>query len=441
MLKLIYKNLLARRGRYSWIFLELCLVAIISWTVLDQVIVNRVYSSIPLGYDIDRLAVFNLATYPDAFKDYEGLDKKEKGEKTMAEISRILDRVRSDSRVEAATMIGSQSFCSGNISMSSIPSEKEQEDGVYIVTHFWPGTDFFRTFGIKDAYDPSADSYKEIPMSGRELIVSKSIADYMFPGESGVGHFLEEKKKDSNPEKYSRIVGVVAEANYRPDMCRTPIVYKTRKPKDISVNSTKIVIRLKPGVDPGKFVEDYNSVVVSDLKSDNIYSHSLSTFKQLYDNRARDGRNQNFIGSSIAAFFFVNILLCMVGTFYLQTRKRAGETGVMRSFGATRGSILREMLGEGFVMVTLAWIFGCAIFWLYMHFVGVESSGDSFTAHVYQSETIRNMMPLWVDDKVTHFAGVSLIIYVIMLISVLLGIYIPARKISRINPVDALRYE
>ena len=26
MLKLIYKNLLARRGRYCWIFIELCLV-------------------------------------------------------------------------------------------------------------------------------------------------------------------------------------------------------------------------------------------------------------------------------------------------------------------------------------------------------------------------------------------------------------------------------
>ena len=67
---------------------------------------------------------------------------------------------------------------------------------------------------------------------------------------------------------------------------------------------------------------------------------------------ARDVNNDNFIAKSIALFFFVNILLCMIGTFYLRTRKRSEEAGVMRSFGASRGFIIREMLGEGFAMVT-----------------------------------------------------------------------------------------
>ena len=51
------------------------------------------------------------------------------------------------------------------------------------------------------------------------------------------------------------------------------------------------------------------------------------------------------------------------------------------------------------------------------------------------------MTPTWIDDFTIHFSVVSLIIYSIMLTCVLLGIYIPAGKIARINPVDALRDE
>ena len=64
MLKLIYKNLLARRGRYCWIFIELCLVALISWTVLDKVVVNTYKKTIPTGYDLDRLVSFQLSQKP-----------------------------------------------------------------------------------------------------------------------------------------------------------------------------------------------------------------------------------------------------------------------------------------------------------------------------------------------------------------------------------------
>lgn len=310
MLKLIFKNLLARRGRYCWIFIELCLVTIISWTVLDRVVVNTVYNSLPVGYDLDRLAVFSLGEYPDSSgNDEETIDKKEQKERAMQDINRILDRVRSDSRVESATIAGSLSFVSGSVTMSTIPSGKDEEDGVYFMVYFWPSTDFFKTFGIKDAYNTSSDHYEETAMSGRELIVSKSIAEYMFPGEKAIGHFLEEKDTTANPEKYSRIVGVVADANYRPDIGRSPLVYKTRKVKDISVGETDIVIRLKPGVDVRKFTEDYSPVLASDLKSDKIFSHSLTTFRQRYDQNARDQRNQSFINSSIAIFFFVNILL------------------------------------------------------------------------------------------------------------------------------------
>ena len=443
MLKLIYRNILARRGRYCWIFVELCLVALISWTVLDEVVIDTYKKVIPTGYDLDRLVTFRLAQKPDAGEnaETEELTADQRGEITLGHLNRILDRLRSDARVESATFINDLSPLSGSINVNSLPSGREDESGYYFIVQFWPGTDFFKTFSITDA--ATGKVYEETSMSGRDLIVSKSVADYLFPGEKAVGRFLEEYEKDHNPEKFSGIVGVVNDVIYRPDLAITPIVYNTRKIRDLGRNggitSISPVIRLKPGVDVNKFIEDFSPVVAKELRSGDIYAHSLQSYEMKDEKMSRDMNNHDFISMSIALFFFVNILLCMVGTFYLQTRKRSEETGVMRTFGASRGFIVREMLGEGFIITTLAWLIGCAVYWFYIKDEGLEQLAYSFGDA--PSSIMLQMTPTWINDFTTHFSIVSLIIYALMLLCVLLGIYIPARKISRINPVDALRDE
>lgn len=55
------KNLWARRRRNGWLLAELILVSIISWVILDPVIVVTHDRNIPLGYDADRLCLVSLA--------------------------------------------------------------------------------------------------------------------------------------------------------------------------------------------------------------------------------------------------------------------------------------------------------------------------------------------------------------------------------------------
>ena len=57
---LTLKSLWSRRKRNVWLFLELILVAILCWAVLDPVIVSIYDKSLPLGYDKDRLCLVTL---------------------------------------------------------------------------------------------------------------------------------------------------------------------------------------------------------------------------------------------------------------------------------------------------------------------------------------------------------------------------------------------
>ena len=67
----------------------------------------------------------------------------------------------------------------------------------------------------------------------------------------------------------------------------------------------------------------------------------------------------------MAAFFLVNLCLGVIGTFWLQTRTRREEVGVMLSFGATRSDIVRLLMGEGTVLTVVASLTG---FLLYLQY-------------------------------------------------------------------------
>ncbi|MDE5989702.1 MAG: FtsX-like permease family protein [Duncaniella sp.] len=446
MFKLIYRNLIAHRRRYLWIMLELCIAVFVSWDLLDKVIVNEYNRLSPLGYDIDRLVSFQFRELPPEAmpSDYEKRDI----DSQMADVMRIIGMIREDSRVEAATIASLYTFEKMGIWMNTIPNvttdsagkkSKTSVNAFYI--NFWRGTDFFKTFGLKDASGTGQADFAEQAMTKSQIIVSKSIAEFLFPKENAIGHSLFEKNGKEHKDGREMIVGVVNNAIYRSSCGRTPIVYKPQNNKDVErsggIDILNGVIRLKEGVDMNAFIRDMKPKIEQDYRFGEIYCESLAPYNDLRERMARDVNNDNFIAKSIALFFFINILLCMTGTFYLQTRQRSEESGVMRSFGASHGFIIREMLGEGFIMVTLAWLCGCGLYWLVIH--------DSGLADIrfmdYDITIVKQLIPLWYDDFWTHFTIVSLIIYAIMLIAVMLGIWFPARRISRIKPIDALRDE
>src|SRR5699024_11644783 len=134
---------------------------------------------------------------------------------------------------------------------------------------------------------------------------------------------------------------------------------------------------------------------------------------------------------AMAAFFLVNLCLGVIGTFWLQTRTRREEVGVMLSFGATRSDIVRLLMGEGTVLTVVASLTG---FLLYLQYALKEGLAKG-------QNWVESTESYWVSDFTSHYLLVSLVIFLILLVVVLVGIYIPARNISRIPPTEALRDE
>lgn len=140
----------------------------------------------------------------------------------------------------------------------------------------------------------------------------------------------------------------------------------------------------------------------------------------------------------------LQVLLGLIGAFTLaiggiglanimlvSVTQRTREIGVLKSIGATRRAILWQFLAEAMAIVTVGGLLGVLIGW-------------AVTAGI---QTLPLLGPLFKDDSgngdihlhISRFAVVTSTV-VLELIGLIAG-WLPALKASKLDPMDALRYE
>ncbi len=327
-------------------------------------------------------------------------------------------------------------------SSSQMPADIRYVDGkgdtIWVSVPKYPrtaNTGYFTTYGMKPvAGSPSAEELSEMSMGPNDIIVNESLARLMF---GDCSDYLGRQTVDSGDGNFYRIVGVVEDV--RP--WRSRGVWKVCWVDEAyaytgqSYETTGIVIRLREGVSPKKWVEDHRAETYQDLHSGNLNIKYLGTYDTVASNTwiENNATNEKSMKIGLLVFFLINLTLGVAGTFYLQIRSRSHDAGIMKSFGATRSNLFNVLAVEALIITFAGWAIGCLI---YLHYamkaglsLGIDWSLDD--------------LPLnhWTSDFWAHFWIVSVAVLVVISAIVLIGVSFPARRIARVNPVDALRDE
>ena len=436
MFHLILKTLWTRRRRNAWLLAELILVAVLSWAIFDPVIVVTHDRMLPLGYDADRLCLVSMDALQPSAPGYNSLSAGT--DALMDSYLHIIDRVRLYPDVEQATSLMGFSYpgSQGSSSNSFRVEGDTAADGTYVyIVEFLPHTHFFETYGFHPGKGLSPAELSDYAYGVNDLVIDENTLDYLFhTDDPRHKRFWEYDEKDTT---YINIIGTVGSVKFYSDQRPIPLAFLPGKEEDMARDympaNARILIRLKDGVSMDRFLHDFKPWMLQNLRAGNLYARDLKTYRQgIAEAEAWSSTPIYRRNLLVAVFFLVNLCLGVVGTFWLQTRTRREEVGVMLSFGATPGHIVRLLLGEGAVLTTLGTLIGCFIYLQY-------AISEGFSKGAMWNDILRP--EYWTDYFWTHFLVVSFIVYAILLLVVSVGVYIPARKISRIPPTEALRDE
>lgn len=427
MIEQAVKHLWNNRRQNLWIMLELTVIAVVSWMVIDPIFVLSYNRSLPDGYDADGLYRLQLMRNPadtlsDPAVDYE----------------RIMRELRNHPSIDAATCVlrGAYPSSPGN-NTHFIMQDTVKVRTTYIP--FFRHSDFFRTWHFRSAADGTWETLENLEVPDNGIILSEDLTHVLPGGQNLVGQTVKEPYGDSLTYRVVALMKPFKMRNAMQPYAVRLIPWVGGMP-EWAYNDMRIFVRTKEGISEARFMEEFLQWADEHLMDGSLTFQDFLPFHRIQEANDLEEGVTNEVRSKyiLTAFFLFNLLLAVSGTFWMNTRTRREEIGIRLSYGASPVKIQLMLLVEGSLLTTLAVLLGCFIYFQWGYAEGLYSLGELFD----WDKTIATDADLYLVNRFgLHFCIVSLIVYVIMLLVTWLGVYLPARNISRISPVEALRDE
>jgi macrolide transport system ATP-binding/permease protein len=130
----------------------------------------------------------------------------------------------------------------------------------------------------------------------------------------------------------------------------------------------------------------------------------------------------NVLVGTVAAMGLMGLGLAIVGLYGLvayAVSRRTREIGIRMAIGADRAAVLRMVLRQGLLLAAVGLVVGLA-------------------ASVGAGALLRAAFPSGNNER--DITALLIVIPIVLAVT-FLAAYLPARRASRVNPVQALRYE
>jgi len=245
----------------------------------------------------------------------------------------------------------------------------------------------------------------------RVVVVNQNLAKHYWPAGDAVGKHIRLDSRTGTP---AEIVGIAQTIKYQGTIEEAmDFLYMPLAQHPIA----RMVLMLRSNGDPLQLVEPLKNVV-SNLDP-NLPLLQIRAYEDLYLNQAVYG--PGIAIDLVGAMGAVGLLLAIAGLYGVvayNVSRRTREIGIRIALGAGSSDVLRLVMGKGLALVGIGTAIG-----LVMGFA---------------VERLMNSM-------LFNAGGVDVVAYVIVVPALfavtMLAAYVPARRASRIEPTQALRYE
>jgi predicted permease len=243
-------------------------------------------------------------------------------------------------------------------------------------------------------------------------IVNQQFAQHYWPGQDPIGKRLQTVGDD---KAWFQVVGLAKTSKYIfIAEAPTEFVYLPHRQK----KQQEMILLAQSAGDPATLAAPLRDVVRG--LDANMPIYNVRTMEQFY--RMRAVSIFNVLVGTVAAMGLMGLGLSIVGLYGLVSyaaARRTREIGIRMAIGADRGAVSLMVLRQGIVLAVVGLLLG-------------------LVASVGAGELLRAAFPTGDNQRDT---GALLIVVPIVLTVTFLAAYVPARRASRLNPVQALRHD
>lgn len=290
------------------------------------------------------------------------------------------------------------------------PGENNLPFGLYRVI----SPDYFRAIGIplqRGRFFDNRDSADALPA----IIVNRRLAERFWPGEDPTGKRVKIGPVDGN-NPWATVVGVVADVRqtslYGEQQLDLYVPYAQERrpftaPRDL-------IVRAKG--DPAALVNDVRAAIWSVDKDQPV--SDVRTMSQVLATTTSRERFQALLLTMFATLALVLACVGLYGVIAYAVAQRTHEIGIRMALGAQPRDVLALVLRQG-----MALTFGGLLLGLVGGLAVMRVISDL-------------LFGVTATDTITY-AGVG----VLLVLVALLACYVPARRATKVDPLEALRYE
>jgi putative ABC transport system permease protein len=272
---------------------------------------------------------------------------------------------------------------------------------------------YLQTLGvplIRGRYFNDQDRLDSLPV----LLVSESLAKRYWPGQDPIGKRLKQGPPESS-DPWLTIVGVVGDVKQNSlDTATAPHTYRPYSQYETPARSLNLAIRAIGA--PATLASEL-STAIWNLDPELAVAETRTLDQIIHKSTA--GRRFNLF--LLAVFASLALLLASVGIYGViayAVIRRTHEIGIRLALGAHRRDVLRLIVFQGLRLIALGVAIGT---------LASLALTRLLTSLLYQVQP---------SDPVAFVCGIGLLVAIAILAS-----YIPARRVAKVDPMVALRYE
>ncbi len=395
-----------------WLALELLVVSVVMWYVVDYLYTRAATYLEPRGFNIEYCYLIELGELTPKSPDY--MPDKSRDD-THADIAELVERLRRRPEVEAVSLSQNSYPYNGSNSSGEVRYDTLQSPEWTIRRMVTP--DFVRVFRYQGTRGETPEQLAEMLERGEFLASDNLYRKYDHKLTEFVGKRFQLFGDTTKTYQLGAALQNVRYHDY--DQARSSYCFLAKQ--SFYYVGLELCVRVREGQD-NNFITKLKEDSESQFRIGNLFISEIRSFHDIRRNFQQAWTNdiRNYVMGM--GFLLLNIFLGLLGTFWFRTQQRRSEIALHKAHGATDGAIFRRLLSEGLLLLAVVTPIALVIDWNLAHM---------------ELNSWRNGTTLeW--DRLLLCAGIS---FVLMALMIAIGIGIPARKAMKVQPAEALHDE